>query len=530
MSIAAYVGYYHIMLYFKRRKDRFNLSFAMVCLSLAAYDLFSAGLYSVSSPIEGAPWQRGQITSLAMIIGSTIVFVFDTVQRRMTLPIRLILFVIGALIPVNLFTSWGVIDGQPDIKHITWLGITYNESALGPGVTILFIIAIPGMLYTATLVALACRTNRALRPILILLVIFFTATINDISVSSGIYPSIYLVEYGFFLFTMAMAHSLLSKFVKALKAEEELTLRLEERVSERTRQLEEAHQVLVEEAHRAGMASIATGVLHNMGNALNSVRTCVVSLITSAADPALNRLKRANDMLRDKMVLFEEVFAQDQQSRQLFEFYLALEESFGQENTKLNRNAERLSKMTDSMCQLVEAQQSYADLGSFTEQVELSRVIDDALMMKQATLDKHRIAVRREFQSAPRIEAQKSKLLHICVNLVTNGIEAIAAANVEKPLLVITIAEREGGIAVIVEDNGEGIEAAHLATIFSSGYTTRKGADGFGLHSSANYMTEMGGSISASSDGPGMGARFELSFPNPTDTLAPTELKTETSL
>jgi signal transduction histidine kinase len=64
-----------------------------------------------------------------------------------------------------------------------------------------------------------------------------------------------------------------------------------------------------------------------------------------------------------------------------------------------------------------------------------------------------------------------------------------------------------------VRDNGVGIQPNHLAKIFAHGFTTRAEGHGFGLHSSANAASEMGGKLTVASEGFDCGATFTLEIP-----------------
>jgi signal transduction histidine kinase len=68
-------------------------------------------------------------------------------------------------------------------------------------------------------------------------------------------------------------------------------------------------------------------------------------------------------------------------------------------------------------------------------------------------------------------------------------------------------------VKVSVCDNGIGIAPDHLTSIFNHGFTTKKDGHGFGLHSGANAAKEMGGTLTARSEGPGRGAEFTLELP-----------------
>ena len=74
---------------------------------------------------------------------------------------------------------------------------------------------------------------------------------------------------------------------------------------------------------------------------------------------------------------------------------------------------------------------------------------------------------------------------------------------------------RRPRIKIAVIDNGIGIPPENLTRIFNHGFTTRKDGHGFGLHSGALAAREMGGSLTAHSDGPGQGATFTLELPLP---------------
>jgi len=68
-------------------------------------------------------------------------------------------------------------------------------------------------------------------------------------------------------------------------------------------------------------------------------------------------------------------------------------------------------------------------------------------------------------------------------------------------------------VRVIISDNGIGIAPENLERVFNHGFTTRKDGHGFGLHSSALAAKELGGALTAHSDGLDRGATFTLELP-----------------
>jgi hypothetical protein len=75
------------------------------------------------------------------------------------------------------------------------------------------------------------------------------------------------------------------------------------------------------------------------------------------------------------------------------------------------------------------------------------------------------------------------------------------------------VTDEVGDVVFVVIDNGVGISQENLTCIFAHGFTTRKDGHGFGLHGSALSAREMGGTLTAHSDGPSRGATFTLEIP-----------------
>ena len=82
-----------------------------------------------------------------------------------------------------------------------------------------------------------------------------------------------------------------------------------------------------------------------------------------------------------------------------------------------------------------------------------------------------------------------------------------------KRLGIRTERQLDGQLRFEVTDNGGGITPEAMARLFTHGFTTKKTGHGFGLHASFLAAGEMGGSLLAQSEGPGLGARFTLLLP-----------------
>ncbi|MDY6905912.1 MAG: AAA family ATPase [Thermodesulfobacteriota bacterium] len=308
-----------------------------------------------------------------------------------------------------------------------------------------------------------------------------------------------------------------SLFKEVNEAKEEIQAHrdhLEEMVEERTRALKNAQQELIKNAHQAGMADIAVGVLHNVGNVLNSVKTSLESVKqTVNSAKGFKGFLRANELLEQHMDHIEDFVLKDPKGKKLFEYYLDIGRIFQADKNKINADLDRLEEKTDMITNIIAAQQSYANAGVLKERLDIADIIRDALTMQAESLSSQNITVTQNVEIVPAILVDKTKLIHVLINILRNARDAMNTTPMDQRNLKLSVRCRNDIVRVEATDNGQGIEPDHLKTIFAHGYTTKPDGHGFGLHTSANYMLEMGGRMWAESDGPGKGSTFVLEFP-----------------
>lgn len=295
---------------------------------------------------------------------------------------------------------------------------------------------------------------------------------------------------------------------------------LELLVSERTNQLKEVQDQLTEKAHKAGVAEIAAGTLHNVGNLLNSIKTSASSIDTVLEHSDLTGFLKANELLRDNMDRLAEFISDDGKGRKLMQYYLKLEESLVEETQSIKREVKRLHEKIDVISDVITAQQSYAGLGTSTEAYSLELIIEDALTLESGLIDRYGINIIKQYQQIPPVLIQKTKLIHVLINLINNARDAMLDLPKEKRVLTIIIEPSDGMALLKIKDSGKGIPKEQLGKIFTHGFTTKKGGHGFGLHSSAGFISEMDGNIRVESDGAGKGATFIVELPTVSKALA----------
>lgn len=131
---------------------------------------------------------------------------------------------------------------------------------------------------------------------------------------------------------------------------------------------------------------------------------------------------------------------------------------------------------------------------------------------QEATAPRTDVAIRQRAKarvaSISNHNAERSRMSR---ELTEHAREACEAC--EFRVVRISARQEADSIRIDVSDTGVGIEASQLGNLFQHGFTTKASGHGFGLHASAITATELGGSLSANSDGFGQGATFTLRVP-----------------
>ena len=289
---------------------------------------------------------------------------------------------------------------------------------------------------------------------------------------------------------------------------------LEQRVERRTQSLREAQSELMESARLAGMAEIATNVLHNVGNVLNSVNISADLVARKLRSSKAQGLAKAVTMINEHKHDLGEFITGDERGKLLPGYLNQLVEAIAAEQQSMSDELTQLSKSVDHIKDIVSTQQSYAGVSSMEEPLHIRDLLEDALRMNSGALSRHNVTVIREYDDVPRVMADKHRLLLILINLISNAKQAMAnLADRPREITLLVKAIEDNTLRISVKDAGEGILPENMTRIFAHGFTTRKDGHGFGLHSCALAAVEMKGHLTAHSDGPGKGAVFTLELP-----------------
>jgi PAS domain S-box-containing protein len=280
-------------------------------------------------------------------------------------------------------------------------------------------------------------------------------------------------------------------------------------------QLDKLNRQLIDTSRQAGMADVATGVLHNVGNVLNSVSVAATVVSERLRRSKVASLRRATSLLREQNGQLADFLMTDPKGKLLPAYLGTVAEQLADEQIKLIAKMESLAQNIEHIKEIVAMQQSYAKVSGAHENLSAAELLEDALRINHAAFDRHHIEVVKEYEPhLPSVCVDRHKVLQIFINLLRNAKHAMADLGDEKKRLVIRVGLASvGQLKISFRDNGIGIPQENLTRVFNHGFTTKKGGHGFGLHSGANAAKEMGGSLTAHSEGSGKGAEFTLLLP-----------------
>lgn len=289
-------------------------------------------------------------------------------------------------------------------------------------------------------------------------------------------------------------------------------------------QREQLQERLLSASREAGRAEVATGILHNVGNVLNSVNVSAAMIVRTLEQSKVANLWKALAMLEEHQADLDDFLTSDERGRILPSYLSKLARVLAEEQAAIAAEMVSLGRSLEHIGQVVQMQQSYARGSTLRQLLDPVDLVDDALRVNLVASGQRDVELVREFGEIPSVLLDKHKVLQILINLLSNANNAVKcrAPGNARIVLRMEMFDRDGRpfIRFQVVDNGHGILPENLTRIFTHGFTTRNDGHGFGLHSSANAAREMGGLLSVCSGGVDQGATFTLELPTAEDTAS----------
>ncbi|WP_182867874.1 sensor histidine kinase [Rhodopirellula sp. JC639] len=273
----------------------------------------------------------------------------------------------------------------------------------------------------------------------------------------------------------------------------------------RTR-LGDAQRRLSDASHAAGMSLVADTVIHNVGNVLTNVNSLIETATRRVERLRIEPLEKLADRLRGEDV--------DQALQRATPDYLhRLSATLEDDKDDLAALLQTLNDNIQHIHQVIRDQRRHANQPIRWVHLDANHVITEAVRCSQARLEKDNVLVDFTCDIDARIWTDRSLLLQILINIITNAGNATQHIKNRQPTLTIDLVRNQSNVQIRFRDNGCGMDEATLGRVFDAHFTTRQSGSGLGLHFCAIAMKRIGGSIHAESDGPDRGATFIIEVP-----------------
>ena len=275
---------------------------------------------------------------------------------------------------------------------------------------------------------------------------------------------------------------------------------------------EERRKMMVDSAYTAGMAEIATGVIHNIGNVVNSLCVAYEQLRLLHLNYELNSMRKVNNLFQTHKDDLGKFFSENPKAPKIPAYFETLTRAMEEKADVMDEEFQNMATSLEMIRNTIQAQQTYAKSAGILEEVRLHHFVDEVLNLHLASVNKRFIRIIRKLPPVRPTRLQRTKATHVLLNLIKNAVEILQQKPDDNRTLTFETGEDKNGCPwLAVSDNGPGVSHENQYKIFQFGFTTKSDGRGFGLHASANAMTEMGGALELSSQ-PGEGASFIMRF------------------
>jgi signal transduction histidine kinase len=282
-------------------------------------------------------------------------------------------------------------------------------------------------------------------------------------------------------------------------------------ISQNAQDLADTQQLLLENAHQAGMAEIAASILHNVGNALNSINTSAEVILSLIQETPAELLQKITVLLKSHKQDLSTFFNSHPQGVKLPDAFEEIYEAAKKTEDATQRELMALKAHVDQLIHIIRSQREYANMDGGLLETHISNCIEEAIQIEKSLLEEKNIRIVKEYCVLPSVKIQKSKFIRILVHLINHAAQAMA--NQSSRILFLRTSTSNGRVKVEVRDTGPGLSKEAIRTLFHQNFAVPKDSGGLGLHYCATTAVELGGTLRVSSNGIGQGTVFTLVIP-----------------
>jgi signal transduction histidine kinase len=283
--------------------------------------------------------------------------------------------------------------------------------------------------------------------------------------------------------------------------------------------LADSRQKVQNQSYAHGMAEMASGVLHNIRNALNPISVGIWKLEESARGASLGRIETALTELASDATAADRRQKLASYVRAAVEKVVAQQHALADEIRDLGQHSRHIEQILQDVDLTGRRRRK-------PEAINIDKLAEEcATMIPANPASPITVEIDQALAKLPAALGNRITLTQVLGNLMANAAESIRAVDVRGGKVVVTglVEEVDGKemLHIEIKDNGGGITPEAMGSLFQRGFSTKSDKKGgIGLHWCANSIIAMNGKIHATSEGAGKGATFHLLLPAAKDRRA----------
>lgn len=289
-------------------------------------------------------------------------------------------------------------------------------------------------------------------------------------------------------------------------------LDITESVEYKRRMAEAAEQA----ALQRGKIEMAGSVLHDIGNAVTGLGTRTSRILGEGDWLEIEELGNLQEMVRRKGPALVEALGPGKDEA-LIAFLRELRGSLTERSRHIRDDCAAMSRTVSHINEILHLQRRYAvEGGAGRRALDMIELVEDALAMTSAGLEKRSIALERRFsRPLPPVSGDRTRLIQVLINLLKNAGEAFDGGDrtTDRRLTIDVGAAGDGAVRIAIQDNGPGFEPDQCERIFERGFSTKNRSSGMGLHGCRSIVAAHGGTLRMETDGMGKGATAVIQLP-----------------
>jgi len=272
-------------------------------------------------------------------------------------------------------------------------------------------------------------------------------------------------------------------------------------------------QALQDKAVEHSKFEIASGVLHDIGNAVVGFGSYVTRIKKSIEQSDIGTLNNLKLFIEKQNSAISNAIG-EAKANALIDLLNGVIVNMEQEKMDVKQSINEQLNIISHIQEILNIQRQYVK-GQSSDRlpINLRSIINDSTAMLLASFDKKGVQITSDIPiKVPPIKGDRTKLMQVILNLMKNAVESVFSANVPEKSVHIVLMVNEKSIDISITDNGLGFEGINGDHFFEKGVTSKSEGTGLGLANCKSIIESHNGTIHLESNGAGLGATATIAF------------------